>query len=88
MEYDEAREWIRFVWGHYRHLTTAFERRVGWAIIGRQTDDSAFTDDPEAYLLFSPFLGQRLPTVALVNPRKRYSFIENITFIISTKSVV
>ena len=60
MEYDEERELTRYVWDYFSHLMTKFERRVGWAIIGRQkvasigADSSnplmarwGHTDDPE-----------------------------------------
>src|SRR4051794_23551648 len=35
MEYDEDRELTRYVWDHYARLMTAFESRVGSAVIGR-----------------------------------------------------
>jgi hypothetical protein len=36
MNYDEDGELTRYVWDHYLHLMTDFERRVGFAVIGRQ----------------------------------------------------
>jgi hypothetical protein len=60
MEYDEDRELTRYVWDHFPDRMTDFERRVGFAIIGRQKAAKAgadaahllavrwgFTDDPE-----------------------------------------
>jgi hypothetical protein len=40
-EYDDEAEVTRFVWDHYQHLMTDFERRVGSAIIGRLKAASA-----------------------------------------------
>src|SRR5262249_33724063 len=40
-EYDDEAEVTRFVWDHYQRLMTAFERRVGAAIIGRLMAASA-----------------------------------------------
>lgn len=60
MEYDEGRELTRYVWEHFQHRMTDFERRVGRAIIARQKAAKAgrsvarllavrwgLTDDPE-----------------------------------------
>jgi hypothetical protein len=35
MEYDDATELTRYIWGHYQSLMTDFERRVGVAISAR-----------------------------------------------------
>jgi hypothetical protein len=44
MEYDEDRELTRYVWDHFQHRMTDFERRVGLAIIGRQKAVNAGAD--------------------------------------------
>lgn len=36
MDYDEDRELTRYVWGHFDHFMTEFERRVGRAIMAGQ----------------------------------------------------
>ena len=35
MSYDDEAELTRYVWDHCTHLMTDFERRAGWAAIGR-----------------------------------------------------
>jgi hypothetical protein len=35
MEYDDEREFTRYVWDYYQHLMTDLERRVGVAISAR-----------------------------------------------------
>jgi hypothetical protein len=63
MEYEDAAELTRYVWDHYERLMTAFEQRVGRAIIWRMKkatsprlsgqDDpeinAALVDGPEAF---------------------------------------
>ena len=36
MDYDEGRELTRYVWDHFRDRMTDFERRVGYAAVGRE----------------------------------------------------
>ena len=36
MNYDDERELTQYVWDHFAHRMTDFERAVGLAIIGRQ----------------------------------------------------
>lgn len=36
MRYDDGSELTRYIWNNYEHLMTAFERRVGRAILARQ----------------------------------------------------
>jgi hypothetical protein len=44
MEYDEDRELTQYVWEHFSHRMTDFERRVGRAIRGRQKASNAGAD--------------------------------------------
>jgi hypothetical protein len=51
MEYDDDRELTQYVWDHYQHLMTEFERRVGRAILGRAKAAASQSADMEAMLM-------------------------------------
>jgi hypothetical protein len=44
IDYDDERELTRYVWDHFSHLMTDFERRVGLAILGRAKAATAGAD--------------------------------------------
>jgi hypothetical protein len=53
MDYDDEALLTSYMWNHYQHLMTDFERRVGLAIIGRRKAAAASS------LAMSQMLNQR-----------------------------